>query len=276
MNSNKSIGFVNGDNRQIYMVSLFEKNNWKVFTYGLSIPRLSNMHNICDNLSDVIINCDILVFPFKINLIPYDIFTSSLPLLKGKTIFSGNITKNYEDILTQHNIIFYDFFKSEQIARLNAIATAEGCIKEAISLSPYNLHGAKSLVLGYGNCGCVLANKLLHLSSDVTVCCRNPYQKACAITEGLKCISLNDIHNYIFDYLYIFNTIPAPILNASLLEKANPNSTLIDIASLPGGLDLEYAKMNNLTAVNIPGIPGIVSPMSSARILYDYIIDVIS
>lgn len=36
------------------------------------------------------------------------------------------------------------------MVQANAIATAEGAICEAIKMSPYNLHGSKCLVLGYG------------------------------------------------------------------------------------------------------------------------------
>ena len=105
--------------------------------------------------------------------------------------FGGKIPSTIMDSFHKNNVQFYDFFKVDYVTRLNAIATAEGCIKEAIELSPYNLHGEKSLVFGYGNCGCVLANKLHKLCSDVTVCCRNSYQGACAISEGLKYININ-------------------------------------------------------------------------------------
>ena len=276
MNHNKSIAFVYGDDRQIYLANLFANINWNVYTYNLSSPLLSNKCIKCSTIESVSSKCDILVFPFKIDIIPLKELSSMLPFIKEKTIFTGNITTNHTKMFINNNITYYDFFKTDYVTRLNAIATAEGCIKEAIDLSPYNLHGSKCLVLGYGNCGQVLANKLSGLNCDVTVGCRNSYQGACALSEGHNYINLSKIHTYISDYLFIFNTIPHLVLDESLLKKIDSQTIIIDIASLPGGIDFEYAKMNNLIAKNIPGIPGKISPMSSAKILFDYIIYVLS
>jgi dipicolinate synthase subunit A len=50
--------------------------------------------------------------------------------------------------------------KDEKIVILNAIATAEGTIMEAIRSSDQNLHGSNCIELGYGRCAKVLAQKL--------------------------------------------------------------------------------------------------------------------
>ena len=67
-----------------------------------------------------------------------------------------------------------------------------------------------------------------------------------------------------------------PGSDKKVLDNISKDAFIIDIAPLDCGIDLEYAKMINLNAVNIPGIPGKVSPISSANILYDYILNVIS
>ena len=146
---------------------------------------------------------------------------------------------------------------------------------EAIKLSPYNLHASKCLVLGFGNCGQVLATKLKNLECNVTVSCRNPYFGACARTYGINYVPLNHVYNCIQDFLFIFNTIPAKILTKRYLDLIKKEALIIDIASEPGGIDLEYASIINLNAVNIPGIPGKVAAISSAQILYDYINEVL-
>jgi len=276
MHSKKQIAFICGDNRQIYLANLFSENGWIVYTYNIDSPLLSNNCIKCKDLKSAINHCNIVVFPFKIRDIPIDEFFSSESYFKNKTIFGGNISNDFIEFFFKNKIEFYDFFKVDYITRLNAIATAEGCIKEAIEMSPYNLHNASSLVLGYGNCGSVLAHKLSNLNSYVTIACRKPYQGACAISEGIKYINISHLESRIKDFNYIFNTIPSTILTPNMLEKINKDCVIIDIASSPGGIDLEYAHMINLKAKTIPGIPGKVSPLSSAIILYDYINDVIS
>ena len=276
MRPNNQIAFICGDNRQIYLANMFLDDGWIVYTYNINSNILSNKCIKCANLESAVNNSNIIVFPFKIDSIPIENFYTLAPTLKEKIIFGGNIPTELINCFYKYRIKFYDFFKADYITRLNAIATAEGCIKEAISISPYNLHGSKSLVLGYGNCGNVLAFKLKNLDSKTTIACRNPYQGACAISVGINYIDLKSIPEHINNFRFIFNTIPSKILNKQLLDKVNPHATIIDIASSPGGIDLEYAKMINLNAVNIPGIPGKVSAISSAKILFDYIIDVIS
>ena len=72
----------------------------------------------------------------------------------------------------------------------------------------------------------------------------------------------------------VYNLKLSKPLNNKLLDLVSKNAILIDIATLPGGIDIEYAKSIGLNAHNYPGIPGKVSPLSSAYILYDYIIDI--
>ena len=41
---------------------------------------------------------------------------------------------------------------------------------------------------------------------------------------------------------FIFNTIPSLILTENTLRLVNKNTTIIDIAAFPGGLDYDIAK----------------------------------
>ncbi len=51
--------------------------------------------------------------------------------------------------------------KMNDVAILNAVATAEGAIAEAIKRSIINIHQSNCLVLGYGRCAQILA-KIIH------------------------------------------------------------------------------------------------------------------
>ena len=52
---------------------------------------------------------------------------------------------------------------------------------------PAALHGSGCLILGYGRCAKVLAEKLKGLSAEVTVCCRSEQQRAAAQASGAYC-----------------------------------------------------------------------------------------
>ncbi|MFR3070454.1 MAG: dipicolinate synthase, partial [Enterocloster sp.] len=53
------------------------------------------------------------------------------------------------------------------------------------------------------------------------------------------------------------------------------HGTVIDIASAPGGEDFEACKRAGIRAKLCPGLPGRFSPLASAQILRDAVIDLI-
>jgi dipicolinate synthase subunit A len=157
--------------------------------------------------------------------------------------------------------------KDEKITILNAIATAEGTIMEAIKSSDINLHGSTCLILGYGRCAKVLAVKLKALDAKVIIAARSEDALAYAEAAGYQTTSLINMKKILPSCNFIFNTIPALILDKSCLAHVDPEVTIIDIASAPGGVDYEYALKHSLNAKLCLGLPGKVSPRSSADIL---------
>ena len=62
------------------------------------------------------------------------------------------------------------------------------------------------------------------------------------------------------------------VLDQKKLELVKQNVTIIDIASSPGGIDYKFALQENMKAKLFPGLPGKVSPKTSADILVNEII----
>ena len=143
---------------------------------------------------------------------------------------------------------------------------------EAIRNSDINLHGSNCLVLGYGRCGKVLSQKLKGMNASVTVGARSDEMLAFAEASGHQTIHLSDINVVLPNYDFIFNTIPAMVLDQKKLELVKQNVTIIDIASSPGGIDYKFALQENMKAKLFPGLPGKVSPKTSADILVNEII----
>ncbi|NLJ97053.1 MAG: dipicolinate synthase subunit DpsA [Clostridiales bacterium] len=281
MSSYKSIGIFNGDKRQVYMaLSLLDKG-YLVYTFNLQEPLIHQNHIAVNSIDELITYCKVLIGPIPLTLndisLPQDILyeqrgtTFCNMLTKEHALFAGNIPTNVLDMLKKKEIFFYDLLKNETIAVLNAIATAEGTIMEAIRNSDGNLHGSSCLILGYGRCGKVLASKLKGLDAKVTVAARNEHSLAYAKASGFSTLFLNEIISYLEDYEYIFNTIPSLILDKECLRYVSPDVNIIDIASAPGGVDFEYAKDHDINAKLCLGLPGKVAPKSSADILLNEI-----
>ena len=281
----KNISFAGGDLRNVYMANYFATHGFDVYTYGLSHDLLNNCHNIF-SIEELISTSRIVVFPIpvskngsQLNIGVHDnkVNIKMLPslLTKKHIIFGGKFPNSIIKHCHDNEIPVYDFLKNESISVLNSIATAEGAIAKAIQLGDINLHKSKCLVLGYGKCGKTIAMKLKGLDAFVTVSARNPIQLSNAYTDGFNNLQLKHLKENINHFNFIFNTIPNCILTPSVLDNVNKNTIIIDIASYPGGVDFDYANSLNIKNELYLGIPGKISPKSSAEILCQDILQIL-
>lgn len=196
-------------------------------------------------------------------------------LHSGQTLLGGNLSQQVREYCKNHKISFHDFMDSEEVAKRNAVATAEGSISEAIAASPVNIEGSFCLVAGYGRCGQVIAKKLRALEGKVSVLESDAHRQSLAKKEGFPCIQSHALACFLENHpiLFLLNTIPCPVFGEPLLEKMPANVTIIDIASAPGGVDFSYCKKTGRTARLCPGLPGRYSPETSAGILCDALTD---
>ena len=134
-----------------------------------------------------------------------------------------------------------------------------------------NIHKSKSLIIGFGRCAKILAQKLKGLDAEVTISCRNEKDLMLAKALGFDGISLKQLNEYIQDYEYIYNTVPAMVIDTTLIQKMRQDAMIIDIASGKGGVDFEAAKLYQIPAYLCPGLPGKYASYASATILAEYI-----
>lgn len=275
MIANSHIGIFGGDKRQVYLAKALIDKGYHVYTYQIAE---SIQHEKCtqlNSLNEIFNKCSVLIGPIPLtkNVMPAELISSHFTSLlkKGHFLIGGMIPLALTDICDNKKISYYDLMKDEKITILNAIATAEGTIMEAIQASKINLHHSNCLVLGYGRCAKALAGKLRGMDANVCVGARSKEALAYAEAAGFRAINLSDIKNFLPSYDFIFNTIPSLILDKNCLELVKQDVTIIDIASAPGGVDYEYAAQRNLNAKLCLGLPGKVSPKTSADILLNEI-----
>jgi dipicolinate synthase subunit A len=273
---NMKIGIFGGDKRQVYMALSLLNKGYNVYSYRLVSPITHNNHTEACGLDVLMKMCKVLIGPIPLTK---DLVTISEGMAgnSGKTIthllnkdhllIGGMIPSDIVNVCSKKGIFCYDLMKSDRVAILNAIATAEGTIMEAIKSSDKNLHHSNCLVLGYGRCGKVLASKLKGLDCFVTVAARNEDALAYAYACGFSIIKLSDIKTTLPRYHYIFNTIPSLVLDQDYLKLVSEDVVIIDIASAPGGVDYEYALNHGINAKLCLGLPGKVAPRASAEII---------
>lgn len=155
-----------------------------------------------------------------------------------------------------------------ELALLNAIPTAEGAIQKAMEFSDITIHGSRALVLGLGRCGIALSRALQGLGARVTVAVRRRESEALATTLTLEAVYIEDLLAAVGKADFIFNTVPALLLDRTLLERTGKEALILDLASAPGGTDFEAARELASKAYLLPALPGQVAPRTAARVLF--------
>lgn len=183
------------------------------------------------------------------------------------TIYSG-ISNTYLDTLvkkTNRRLVL--LFERDDVAIYNSIPTTEGTIMMAIQHTDFTIHGSTIAVLGLGRVGMTTARTFQAMGAKVKVGARKSEDIARIIEMGLTPFHFNELVHVMRDVDICVNTVPHPILTASVLAAMPVHTLIIDLASKPGGTDFRYAEKRGIKALLAPSLPGIVAPKTAGRIL---------
>ena len=187
----------------------------------------------------------------------------------GAQAFGGRVGPAALQAAAQAGVPLRDYLEREELAVLNAVPTAEGCIALLLQNRTRTLWNSPVLVLGYGRCGAALGVRLAALGARVTVAARSPGQRAQAESQGLAVRDLEQLHRALPGFETVVNTIPAPVLGRRELAALAPGSLVIDLASLPGGVDLEAAEELGLRAIRALSLPARCAPVTAGEFVAD-------
>ncbi len=283
---------IGGDNRQLFLADLLSKHAYKVCYYGLTPCALSSQYipcflngslTACSSLKEAISNSKFIIGPTplcKDNTYVSSSSTIGIELSEfislcapDQKIYAGAIPKKIAEKAKEHGLTFIDIMKWEHVSLKNSVATAEGAICEAIKSSVINIQGSKILILGFGRCGQILAKKLAALDALVSISVRRSDVLSLASAYGYDGFLIDTLQTQIGNYDFIFNTIPALVLPKEQLEHVSKDVVIIDIATYPGGVDFNYTSDHCLNAGLYLGLPGKMSPKSSAKIQLEAILN---
>lgn len=277
----KKISFIGGDLRSVYLAELWANEEFEIYTYGLEETNYLEKNTLvkkCITLEECIKASQVIIsaIPFSKD----DIFVNSVfgknkikideiaQYIENKIFIAGNISKKfYELIENKKSVKIFDLMKSEELAILNSIATAEGAIKIAIEETVQTIHGRNILILGFGRIGKVLAKILDGMEAKVYCAARKQEDLAWIETYGYEPVALNELNKYLDKFDIIFNTIPYIILDKSKLILLKNKIIIIDLASKPGGVDKAEADKLNLRTIWALALPGKIAPKSAAQII---------
>ena len=282
------IAIIGGDSRTAYMAPYFAKKGLHVICCNtVSVPysrHLKSKIHETDRLRECLDASPVIVCgtPFSKGehiycakeATDFEISVAEFQrcIHKNQTIFAGVIPEPFRTVCEEREICCHDFMHNEPLSILNAVSTAEGAILEALLHKSTVLHKSSCLVTGFGRCGKMIADRLKGLRACVTVCSESETELALAFSLGFHTLPLSKLPQMIGRYEYIFNTVPACILNRNCLEHASKECLIIDIASNRAGADYEAAKQFNVNLRYCPGLPGKYAGKSCAKQLSEYVI----
>ena len=159
---------VGGDKRTAHMATLLAKRGYNVIRFGTAENPIDNKIYTASTFQEAITNAPVIVcgIPFqKDGYLYFEKQLSPIPLTelqrmlrKHHTVFGGVIPEDFRTVCESRTISCFDFLQAEPLTIMNAVATAEGAILEALLHKDTQLHLSKTLVLGYGRCAKVLAD----------------------------------------------------------------------------------------------------------------------
>ena len=272
-------GILGGDKRQRYLAQSIASDGYPVFAWGLDDIPIKNVTPA--TIPELVERCDTIILPLpathdgKYLNAPFgderilldDDFAN---FMVGKNVYAGMINPLISTSDLWSKLSIYDFSTREDFAVRNAVPTAEGAIMIAMEHFDGMINQSKCLVVGYGRIGKVLSDMLHGLGANVTVSARKASDLAWITLKGHKAIRTEELQNQ-NQFDLVFNTVPALIFTRKLLSKQSSETIFMELASIPGGFDLEAAEQFGLTLIQAPSLPGKVAPKAAGEIIKDTI-----
>lgn len=286
MDAQKTYRFsiIGGDMRNVKLSELLAEDGHEIHTFALD--NTGKISQRCSDMSETFALSDIAVGPMPFTSgdgmylnAPFHPEKIEIAKIADKIQESGFkgllIGGRIPNALNNNGVVTADLLLRDDLAVLNSIPTAEGALQIAMEELPYTVHGIRTIVCGMGRVGSTLARLMQRVGADVTVAARNSRDFAICEAEGLKHCTYSQLRKILPDTLLVYNTVPALIFRRDLLDCMNQEALLIDLASMPGGTDFEYAATRRIRTIHALSLPGKVAPVGAAQIIQKVIYNIL-
>lgn len=291
MEKNTKLALLGGDARQSYLASFLAERGFETAVWGLGdcdiggAVRCKDIGSALKGSSAVILPLPASADGISVNC-PLGLENEKLKLsllldLTDAPVFGGKFEETFIKAAKIGNKRIIDYFDSESLQIRNALPTAEGAVSIAMQHLNKTISGCQAAVVGYGRIGQMLSHLLSEMGAKVTVAARNYRQLAQAASLGCETVRLSSelpmgglcplCEKERFDV--IFNTVPARLFDHAVIEKMPASVILIDLSSVPGGVDFGAAKEKGIKAVWALSLPGRYAPESAGRIIGETLLE---
>ncbi len=275
-----NVWVIGGDLRQVRLAELLRRESHTVHIYALDRVTEGEESTKGVELAD----CVILPLPVTGDgsLLNTPLSHGSHPLAgvldalrPGQVICAGKVDPNTAALAAERGLVLHDYFAREELAQANAVPTAEGAIQIAMEELPITLHGARVLVIGCGRVGKLLALRLKGLGAKVSLSARKCSDLAWVEAHDFCVEHTDELDGWLCPYDLIINTVPTRVLGLERLAELKEGCFVIDLASKPGGVDLDAARQLGVKVAWALSLPGKVAPVTAARAVWSTICNIL-
>lgn len=262
-----------GDLRQAKLAELLAADGHTVHTWALEgHGPLAGVHAEEDPAGAELADCMILPLPAEeeggllhapLSDRPRSLEELLAPLRPGQLVCAGMVGPALTTLAAEQCLVLQDYFAREELAVANAVPTAEGAVQIALEQMPITLHGSRVLVIGFGRVGRAAAQRMAALGARVTVAARRYESLAWAQAIGYGAEKTGQLAGWLCGYDLVVNTVPALVLGEAELADLKPDCLVLDLASKPGGVDLEAAARLGRNVIWALSLPGKVAPVTA-------------
>jgi dipicolinate synthase subunit A len=265
--SELQIAIVGGDERECEIARLAAETGATVRAYGFpfldgGIPGVTHAASAADAMRDA----DYALFPIPglaadgalyapaagETIVPDEELLSLLAA--GAHIILGMPDDRLRAAAAATGVELHEYESDTELMLLRAPAIVEGALAAAIEHTDVTIHRNEVGVVGQGNIGSLLARTLVALGACVHVFARNPVQRAAAYAAGATAHEPEELPEMAHRLVLLFSTVPALVVSRDVLERMVPGSVVIDLASPPGGIDLDAADQLGLRGIWARGL----------------------
>ncbi len=271
---------IGGDKRTVYLVHRLIDDGHEVHTFALDtadIPLHCQHSHLQEALHDtqyIILPTPaekqgVLNAPFGSHEIPMKTLPLAFP--KGVPVFGGGLSKAFCELCQQQSIPVTDLLSIEALAVKNADITAQCAVELILQQVPYSLKHRSVLILGAGRIGKLLGLKLRSMGAEVSVAARKEEDHAWCAALGFTPVHTEKLAPVLWRQDIVVNTIPARILDSTLLQLLSGDTLFVELASAPGGISPEDVALHDIHFVHGGGLPGKFAPQSAGIALVETI-----
>lgn len=274
----KKIAIIGGDRREAIVAETLRFQGYDIA--GFALENEENTKN--RSLQKCLFGADALILPVRAddgkgNILgksekcPVALGNETIKLMKkDASVFAGVASDALRKIIEESGHTLKEIMEEDKVAVPNAALTAEATLAFLMDYSDTSIRKKTVAVFGFGRVGRACGEIFSVIGCRTAIFCRKEQELIRGRKEGFDVRLYGGLPVFLPKTDILINTVPAKIVTGKIIASTKKECLLVDLASSPGGIDIEAAEKIGRKHLFLPGLPGKYAPVSAGEILASY------